>query len=110
MRSDVGGLDPCVLQHPRFPEYLAGLHTVPGLRQTEVLKLQVKLPSLDDQRVIGDTLYNLDRKIELNRRMNATLESLARAIFKSWFVDFDPVRAKMVECSRQCIWTMGERY
>ena len=65
--------------------------SVPGLRQTEVLKLNVRLPSLARQKFIGDTLYTLNRKIELNRWMNVTLESMARALFKSWFVDFDPV-------------------
>ena len=54
------------------------------------------LPSqLDEQRAIAHILGTLDDKIELNRRMNATLEEMARALFKSWFVDFDPVRAKM---------------
>jgi type I restriction enzyme S subunit len=48
-----------------------------------------------EQRYIAETLGALDDKIELNRRMNRTLESIARAIFKSWFVDFDPVRKKM---------------
>ena len=47
------------------------------------------------QRAIADILGTLDDKIELNRRMNETLEAMARALFKSWFVDFDPVRAKM---------------
>jgi type I restriction enzyme S subunit len=51
-------------------------------------------PSYDEQRAIAHILGSLDGKIELNRRMNQTLESTARAIFKSWFVDFDPVRAK----------------
>lgn len=69
--------------------------SVDGLRQTEVLKLKLRLPPLAQQRHIGDTLYNLDKKIELNRRMNATLEAMARALFQSWFVDFDPVRAKL---------------
>jgi type I restriction enzyme S subunit len=50
--------------------------------------------SLKDQRAIAHILGTLDDKIELNRRMNETLEAMARAIFKSWFVDFDPVRAK----------------
>lgn len=49
----------------------------------------------DEQRVIAHILGTLDNKIELNRRMSATLEAMARALFKSWFVDFDPVRAKM---------------
>ena len=49
----------------------------------------------DEQRAIAHVLGTLDDKIELNRRMNETLEEMARALFKSWFVDFDPVRAKM---------------
>ena len=51
-------------------------------------------PPHDEQRAIAYILGSLDDKIELNRRMNETLEAIARAIFKSWFVDFDPVRAK----------------
>jgi type I restriction enzyme S subunit len=54
----------------------------------------VPLPSLSEQEVIVSILGSLDDKIELNRRMNVTLEGIARALFKSWFVDFDPVRAK----------------
>ena len=50
---------------------------------------------LPEQRAIAHVLGTLDDKIELNRRMNETLEEMARALFKSWFVDFDPVRAKM---------------
>ena len=49
----------------------------------------------NEQRAIAHILGTLDDKIELNRRMNETMEGMARAIFKSWFVDFDPVRAKM---------------
>ena len=54
-------------------------------------------PPMDmaEQRAIAHILGTLDDKIELNRRMNETLEEMARALFKSWFVDFDPVRAKM---------------
>ena len=52
-------------------------------------------PPVPSQRAIAHILGTLDDKIELNRRMNATLEAMARALFKSWFVDFDPVRAKM---------------
>ncbi|HAW31786.1 MAG TPA: restriction endonuclease subunit S, partial [Planctomycetaceae bacterium] len=55
-------------------------------------KLTVVVPQLHEQRAIASILGALDDKIELNRRMNATLESLARALFKSWFVDFDPVK------------------
>ncbi len=49
---------------------------------------------VSEQRAIAHILGTLDDKIELNRRMNETLEAIARALFKSWFVDFDPVRAK----------------
>ena len=52
-------------------------------------------PPLNEQRAIAHILGTLDDKIELNRRMNETLEVMARTLFKSWFVDFDPVRAKM---------------
>jgi type I restriction enzyme S subunit len=58
-------------------------------------KFHFQLPTLiAEQRAIAHILGTLDDKIELNRRMNETLEAIARAIFKSWFVDFDPVRAK----------------
>ncbi len=57
--------------------------------------LTVRIPPLPEQRAIAHILGTLDDKIELNRRMNETLEEIARALFKSWFVDFDPVRAKM---------------
>jgi type I restriction enzyme S subunit len=56
--------------------------------------LPVALPPLSEQRAIAHILGTLDDKIELNRRMNETLEAMARAIFQSWFVDFDPVRAE----------------
>jgi len=56
--------------------------------------IRVLMPSLPEQRAIARILGSLDDKIELNRRMNETLEAIARAIFKSWFVDFDPVRAR----------------
>jgi type I restriction enzyme S subunit len=55
----------------------------------------VWLPPLPEQRAIAHILGTLDDKIELNRRMSQTLEAMARALFKSWFVDFEPVRAKM---------------
>jgi type I restriction enzyme S subunit len=57
-------------------------------------RLRFPLPSLSEQRAIAHILGTLDDKIELNRRMSETLEAMARALFKSWFVDFDPVRAK----------------
>ena len=60
-----------------------------------LLEIEVSVPPLPEQRAIAHILGTLDDKIELNRRMNETLEAMARALFKSWFVDFDPVRAKM---------------
>ena len=63
---------------------------------TEALgHIDVPIPPLSEQRAIAHILGTLDDKIELNRRMNETLEAMAQALFKSWFVDFDPVRAKM---------------
>lgn len=58
-------------------------------------KLHVEVPPLAEQKAIAEVLGALDDKIELNRRMNTTLEAMARALFQSWFVDFDPVRAKL---------------
>jgi hypothetical protein len=57
--------------------------------------LTVPIPPLPEQRAIAHILGTLDDKIELNRRMSETLEQMARALFKAWFVDFEPVRAKM---------------
>jgi type I restriction enzyme, S subunit len=57
--------------------------------------MELLLPEIQEQRSIAHILGTLDDKIELNRKMNETLEAMARALFKSWFVDFDPVRAKM---------------
>ena len=62
---------------------------------TYLRTINIPLPPLSEQRAIAHILGTLDDKIELNRRMNETLEEMARALFKSWFVDFDPVRAKM---------------
>ena len=68
---------------------------LPYLTVEVLSKLSLQLPTLSNQRAIAHILGTLDDKIELNRQMNDTLEAIARAIFKSWFVDFDPVRAKM---------------
>ena len=66
-----------------------------GLRINDILRVEIPVPSLRKQLAISHILCTLDDKIELNRRMNETLEELARTLFKSWFVNFDPVRAKM---------------
>jgi type I restriction enzyme S subunit len=65
-----------------------------GIRGSDLKMLKVPVPPLSEQRAIAHILGTLDDKIELNRRMNETLEGIARALFQSWFVDFDPVRAK----------------
>jgi type I restriction enzyme S subunit len=85
----------------RFPEFRnfaivrmegsSGRQRVPA---PTLKKYVFACPSYDEQRAIAHILGSLDDKIELNHRMNRTLEAMARAIFKSWFVDFDPVRAK----------------
>ena len=69
--------------------------TVLGISQRELREVEIPIPSLSEQRRIAHILGTLDEKIELNRQMNETLEATARAIFKSWFVDFDPVKAKV---------------
>lgn len=69
--------------------------TVSHIRVGDCSKFQLSLPPLAEQKAIAAVLGALDDKIELNRRMNATLEAMARALFQSWFVDFDPVRAKL---------------
>ncbi len=66
-------------------------HTSPD----RIKRFRFSLPPLQEQRTIAHILGTLDDKIELNRRMNETLDTMARALFKSWFVDFEPVRAKV---------------
>lgn len=66
--------------------------TPPALTKAMIESLDIPLPPLPEQKAISHILGTLDDKIELNRRMNATLEAMARALFQSWFVDFDPVR------------------
>ena len=73
----------------------AGGSAQPILNKSAFGQLTILLPPLPEQRAIAHVLGTLDDKIELNRRMNETLEAMARALFKSWFVDFEPVRAKM---------------
>lgn len=66
-------------------------HTSPG----RILAHKARIPSLAEQKAIAAVLGTLDEKIELNRRTSATLERIARVLFQSWFVDFDPVRANL---------------
>ena len=85
-----------LLLHERSALIQQGNGSVFTNLKTEILKKhKILLPSLAEQRAIAHILGTLDDKIELNRRINETLEAMAQALFKSWFVDFDPVRAKM---------------
>lgn len=74
-----------------------------GLRKADIERVQIPVPPMEEQRRIAGVLGCLDDKIELNRRMAATLEQMARALFRSWFVDFEPVRAK-----QEGRWRSGE--
>src|SRR5690606_18405054 len=76
-----------------FAEIAQGT-ALPYLTVASLAALEFDVPSPEEQRAIAHILGTLDDKIELNRRMSETLEAMARALFKSWFVDFDPVRAK----------------
>lgn len=80
-------------EHNAFLRFASGT-THQTIYFPEVKAFHVALPSLSEQQAISAVLSAMDNKIELNRRMNETLEDMARALFKSWFVDFDPVSAK----------------
>ena len=67
--------------------------TVLGIKQSELRKVKVTFPKFSEQQAIAKILSSLDERIELNRQMNETLEAITRALFKAWFVDFEPVRA-----------------
>jgi type I restriction enzyme S subunit len=81
------------IQHYKLGEVDDG-SPIPSTTRAAVYVRDLAVPPPDEQRAIAHILGTLDDKIELNRRMNETLETMARALFKSWFVDFDPVRAK----------------
>ncbi len=86
------------VRSPLFHSQVAALRTgsaQPQLPIRDINRMEILVPPLPEQRAIAHILGTLDDKIELNRRMSETLEAMARALFKSWFVDFDPVRAKM---------------
>ena len=69
--------------------------TVQGIKQSELLKIMIPIPPMEVQKYIASIYRSLDQKIQLNTQINQTLEQIAQALFKSWFVDFDPVRAKV---------------
>lgn len=85
------------LTHPQVKSYIESFNAGGSRRaitKANIESFELALPPIDEQRAIAHILGTLDDKIELNRRMNEMLEAIAQAIFKSWFVDFDPVRAK----------------
>ena len=89
--------------HPRFAYYFAEQFDFsafnsgsaqPSLNRNYINPVEVSIPPFSEQKAIAHILGTLDDKIELNRKTNETLEAIAKALFKAWFVDFDPVRAK----------------
>lgn len=102
IRPKTAELDPRYLLYflvsPGMQEYMLGLAAAGATRNalTKGMIEAFRIPkrSITEQRRIADILGSLDDKIELNRRTNETLEAMARTLFRSWFVDFDPVRAK----------------
>lgn len=96
------GLDNQFLRYligsPSFTDHVLAVQTgtaVPHISSKQIQSFRFDLPPLPEQCAIAATLGALDDKIELNRKMNATLEAMARALFRDWFVDFGPTRAKM---------------
>lgn len=92
---------------PEFRRYAIGHMEGTSGRQrvpsSAIERFPIKLPPIEEQRAIAHILGTLDDKIELNRKQNETLEAMARALFKAWFVDFEPVRAKM-----EGLWQRGQ--
>ncbi len=83
------------LQSPHFKSYIHLMSTGSTIKHISLKTMRdyvFELPSLEDQRHIASILSSLDRKIELNNKINADLEEMAQAIFKNWFVDFEPFK------------------
>ena len=102
VRPDKNKIDPCYLsfylRHPKVKKYLRAFAvgaTMPSLNTKIIQKIPVTYPK-DSKRIndVGKLLSALDEKVELNKKMNKNLEEIAKTLFKSWFIDFDPVRAK----------------
>ena len=103
LRADGQSILPKFLRYlVRSPDWWEQIHkyinvgaVFDSLKCRDIPKFELPVPPLPEQRAIAHVLGTLDDKIELNRKMNETLEGIATALFKSWFVDFDPVHAKM---------------
>ncbi|HWM25730.1 MAG TPA: restriction endonuclease subunit S [Chthoniobacterales bacterium] len=99
VRKDPGSLWVSICLRSAFIQHCIRMWATTTVQATfnlrDLAKLPIPIPPTDTREAIAAVLGALDDKIELNRRMNATLEAVARALFQSWFVDFDPVRAKL---------------
>ncbi|MCY4358857.1 MAG: restriction endonuclease subunit S [Gammaproteobacteria bacterium] len=89
-----------LITQENITDYLQGIaenntSAYPALKPTDLTDLKFSFPPLEYQKAASSFIEYIDNKIELNHKMNQTLEDIAKAIFKSWFVDFDPVRAKI---------------
>ncbi len=98
VRVDKNKIDPSFLSYffgyEGFKNYIKGIAvgaTMPSINTKILSEIRIFYPSLTEQKAIAHILGSLDDKIELNRQMNETLKAMAQALFKSWFVDFDPV-------------------
>lgn len=105
------------LQSPHFKSYIHLMSTGSTIKHISLKTMRdyvFELPSLEDQRRIASILSSLDRKIELNNKINADLEEMAQAIFKNWFVDFEPFKdGKFVDSELGMIpegWKVGSPY
>jgi restriction endonuclease S subunit len=87
-----------LIGNPKFSSFVDRIKTgtsIPHVSGGQIKSYEILLPPIAEQKAIAAVLGALDDKIELNLRMNATLEAMGRALFQSWFVDFDPVRARL---------------
>ena len=89
----------CVMQSINFKSHInaisSGTAAQPNMKIVDMAKFEFKLPPLNEQKKITETIFAFIDKIQLNTQTNQTLEQIAQALFKSWFVDFDPVHAKV---------------
>jgi type I restriction enzyme S subunit len=102
IRADKEKIDPkylfAVLRSQEIQRRIENMHVgtlIPHFKKGDFDKLFLPIPERRIQEFIGEIYFNFSCKIELNQQMNRTLEGIARALFKSWFIDFDPVRAKL---------------
>ena len=112
VRPDAAKVIPAYLSYffglPAFQEHIRSIAvgaTMPSLNTGILSAVPILVPPFPEQQAIAQVLGTLDDKIELNRRVNETLEEMARVLFKSWFVNFEPVRAKM-----EGRWRRGESF